>query len=275
MSARDEILDRIRTILSRPDLSFPPVEAPPLTADERMTVTHAEGDTAALALRFGQELEKLYGSYEILASAVEVRLALINRLKDWAVEEDAARKGPKPETYGQERMVLSWAPAQLPIDGLAEALADMQWTLVAPDNLTSPEALDKVRFIRFGVTGVEAAFASTGSMLVVSGAGTNRSASLLPFRHIALIPFSRLYPTMEAWLAERRAAGELVDLLRTRAGWNMITGPSKSADIEMNLTLGVHGPKYVHAILFDDTRPVVSQEDRAELERLVALEDDE
>ncbi len=275
MSARDEILDRIRTILSRPELSFPPVEAPPLTADERMTVTHAEGDAAALARRFGQELEKLYGSYEILASAIEVRLALINRLTDWAAEEDAARKGPKPETFGQERMVLSWAPAQLPIDGLAEALADMQWQLVAPDKLTSPEALEKVRFVRFGVTGVEAAFASTGSMLVVSGPGTNRSASLLPFRHIALIPFSRLYATMEAWLTERRAAGELVDLLRTRAGWNMITGPSKSADIEMNLTLGVHGPKYVHAILFDDTRPVISEAERAEIARLMALDDDE
>lgn len=275
MSARDEILTRIRTILSRPDLAFPPVEAPPLAPEERMTVTHAEGDAAALAVRFGRELEKLYGSYEILASAVEVRLALINRLSEWAAAEDAARKGPKPETYGQERMVLSWDPAQLPIDGLAEALADMQWKLVAPDKLTGSEALETVRFIRFGVTGVEAAFASTGSMLVVSGAGTNRAASLLPFRHIALIPFSRLYPTMEAWLAERRAAGELTDLLRTRAGWNMITGPSKSADIEMILTLGVHGPKFVHAILFDDERPVASEQARSEFERLVAMAEDE
>ena len=251
-TARTEILTRIRTILSRPDLPFPPVDPPPLTAAERMTVTHAEGTPRQLAERFGQELTTLYGSYEILDSAVEVRLALINRLTDWAAEEEAARKGPKPETYGQDRMVLSWAPDKLPIDGLAAALADMGWKLVAPASLTTPEALDGVRFIRFGVTGVEAAFAATGSLLVVAGAGQSRAASLLPFRHIALIPFSRLYPTVEAWLAERRAAGNLEALLRARAGWNLITGPSKSADIEMNLTLGVHGPKFVHAILFDD-----------------------
>ncbi|MFZ1767895.1 MAG: hypothetical protein WAU00_01785, partial [Caldilinea sp.] len=177
-SARDEILTRIRTILSRPDLPFPPVEAPPLTADERMTVTHAEGARQQLAERFGEELTRLYGSFEILESAVEVRLALINRLTDWAAEEEAARKGPKPETYGQDRMVLSWAPDKLPIAGLAEVLTDMQWELVAPQQLTTPEALDRVRFIRFGVTGVEAAFAATGSMLVVSSAGQNRAASL-------------------------------------------------------------------------------------------------
>jgi L-lactate dehydrogenase complex protein LldG len=261
MSTRAEILTRIRTILSRPDLPFPPVDTPPLTAEERMTVTHAAGTPRQLAGCFGQELTKLYGSYEILDSAVEVRLALLNRLSDWAAEEEAARKGPKPETYGQDRMVLGWAPERLPVDGLAEALADTGWKLVAPANLTTPEMLDGVRFIRFGVTGVEAAFAATGSLLVVAAAGQSRSASLLPFRHIALIPFSRLYPTLEAWLAERRAAGELEALLRARAGWNLITGPSKSADIEMNLTLGVHGPKFVHAILFDDAR----QRERGEI----------
>ncbi len=147
---------------------------------------------------------------------------------------------------------MSWHPDHLPVDGLAESLADVGWTLVYPEDLTTPESREAVRFIRFGLTGVEAAFAATGSMLVLTGAGRSRTASLLPFRHIALIPFSRLYPTIEAWLAERRAQGELVDLLRERAAWHMITGPSKSADIEMNLTLGVHGPKFVHAILFDD-----------------------
>lgn len=252
MDARNEILTRIRTILDRPDLPFPPREAPPLTAEERMTVTHAEGGKRQLAERFGQELTKLYGSYEILESAIEVRLALINRLNDWAAEEEAARKGPKPDLRGQERMVLSWAADKLPVEGLHEALADTGWKPVAPPRLTTPEALEAVRFIRFGVTGVEAAFAATASMLVIAGPGQSRAASLLPFRHVAIIPFSRLYPTIESWLAERRAAGELVDLLRSRAGWNLITGPSKSGDIEMNLTLGVHGPKFVHAILFND-----------------------
>jgi L-lactate dehydrogenase complex protein LldG len=251
MSARDEILNRIRVILARPDLPFPPQDAPALEPDERLVVTHAEGSPQELAQRFGAELEQLYGSFEILDSAVEARLALINRLTDWAADEEAARKGPRLET-GQEKTVLSWAADELPVDGIAETLTDVGWKLVAPRDLSTAESRDAVRFIRFGLTGVEAAFAATGSLLVVSGPGRSRSASLLPFRHIALVPFSRIYPTIEAWLAERRAAGDLPALLQQRAAWNMISGPSKSADIELNLTLGVHGPKFIHVILFND-----------------------
>jgi L-lactate dehydrogenase complex protein LldG len=251
MTTRDEILNRIRVILSRPDLPFPPPDAPPLAAAERMTVTHAGGDLRALALRFGTELAQLYGTYEVLDSAVEARLALVNRLTEWEEEEQAARKGPSLTT-GQERMVLTWAPEQLPVSGLAEMMADVGWQLVAPTDLSSPESREAVRFIRFGLTGVAAALAATGSLLLPSAPGQSRVASLLPLRHIALVPFSRLYPTIEAWLAARRAAGDLVEQLRGRAAWHMITGPSKSADIEMNLTLGVHGPKFVHVILFDD-----------------------
>jgi L-lactate dehydrogenase complex protein LldG len=251
-SARDDILGRLRASLARPDLRFPPQVTPMLTGETRMTVTHADGGLEELAARFGAELTKLYGTFEIAETATEARLAMINRILTWMEQENADRKGAVITT-GQERSVLAWTASNLPIDNVDSALADLGLTLVAPSDLRTPESRERVRHIRCGITGVEAAFAATGSLLMMAGPGTNRSASLLPFRHIALVPFSRLYRNFEEWLAERREAGTLIDTVRSRANLTLISGPSKSADIEMNLTLGVHGPKFLHAILFDDT----------------------
>ena len=252
MSTRDEILEKIRQPLREPTLRFPALNAPPLTSEERMTVTEARGEFLQLAQRFGEELKALQGSFEIVDSPSAARMACIRTIQQWMQEEVDERKGLALQT-GQEHSVLAWEPAQLPILGLAESFADMKIQLVAPDDLTTPESRDAIRLIRYGLTGVEAALASTGSMLMLSSAaGTSRSASLLPYRHLALIPFDRLYPTMESWVADKRQTGKLVDLLRNNANISMITGPSKSADIEGNLTLGVHGPRYIHAILFDE-----------------------
>lgn len=249
MSVRDEILQRLRSTLERSNLPFPPSNAAPLTPAERLTVTHAEGDKLALAQRFGAELVKLHGSYQIVESMAEARMALINQLLTWKAEEEESRKGQRLVTR-QENSVLSWAPDALPITGVDEALKDMGFQLVVPTDLRSVESREAIRFIRLGITGVEAAFASTGSLLVASGPATSRVASLLPFRHLALIPVERLYPTVESWLQTQRANDTLVDFLRSHVNVALISGPSKSADIEMNLTLGVHGPKFVHAILF-------------------------
>ena len=120
MSARDEILNRMREELRRPDLRFPPLNPPPLTADQRMTVTSATGTPVELAERFGQELETLHGSYEITATPVEARLALINRLLTWVEQEEAERHGPRPAT-GQDRQVLSWEANALPVAGIADS----------------------------------------------------------------------------------------------------------------------------------------------------------
>jgi L-lactate utilization protein LutC len=251
MTARDDILHNLRTTLARPDLRFPPANPPPLTAATRLTVTSAMGDQRALAERFGTELVKLHGTCQIVESVPEARLALISKLLLWMEEEAESRKGTHLET-GQQRMVLSWAPTQLPVPALREALADLKIQLVTPGDLTTDEARHRVRYIRFGVTGVEAAFAATGSMLMVTSPQTNRVASLLPFRHIALIPFRRLAPTVEDWLRTARANGELVERYRNHANLTLISGPSRSTDIELNLTLGVHGPRFVHAILFEE-----------------------
>ncbi len=252
--SRNEILSSLRHTLARPDLRFPPADPPPLTRDERITVTHAEGNAWELALRFGAELEKLHGTYDVLETPAEARLALIARLQSWIDEEAAERKGA-PLITGQERTVLGWAPDQLPIADLDRVLDDLDLILVHPDDLHALDSRNEVRHIRLGLTGVEAAFASTGSMMMASRGPRSRSASLLPLRHVALIPFRQLYPTIESWLANQRDrvdGDSLADLVRGTANLSMITGPSKSADIEGKLTLGVHGPRFVHVILFDD-----------------------
>lgn len=249
MTARDEILHKLSSTLARPDLRFPPGEVTPLTPATRMEVTQADGDKLALAQRFGAELTKLHGSYQIVESVAEARMALINQLVAWKTDEEQSRKGQQRATR-QENSVLSWRPDSLPVNGVDDALKDMGFQLVIPRDLQRAESREAIRFIRFGITGVEAAFASTGSIVVSSGPTTNRVASLLPFRHLVLIPFASLYPTPESWLQTRREAGALIDWLRENANLTLISGPSKSADIEMNLTLGVHGPKFVHAILF-------------------------
>lgn len=253
MAARDQILDRLRTTLARPDLRFPAQDPPPLTDGTRMAFTHASGGAPELAGRFVAELTALHGSAEVVESPAEARLALINRLQRWQKEEEAAIKGARLET-GQERMVLGWDARAMPLESVGEALGDMGFTLVTPTSLASSEAREAVRHIRYGVTSAHAAFAATGSLLLASGPQTPRAPSLLPFRHVALVPLSRLYPNIEAWLAERRER-DLLQFMRAHANLALVSGPSKSADIEMNLTLGVHGPKFLHVILFDDMRP--------------------
>jgi L-lactate dehydrogenase complex protein LldG len=101
-----------------------------------------------------------------------------------------------------------------------------------------------------GVTGVDLAVAETGSLIVVSGRGRPRSTSLLPPFHVAVFDRTVLVESLahvgvflEAWHAEGAPAdGGVI---------NVITGPSRTADIELTLTRGVHGPKEVHAVFVE------------------------
>jgi L-lactate dehydrogenase complex protein LldG len=93
-----------------------------------------------------------------------------------------------------------------------------------------------------GVTGALAALADTGSVGLVHGLGRARLVSLLPPVHVALVSIERLHATLGAVFAAQP------DLLRTSANVVFVTGPSRTADIEMTLTRGVHGPRIVHVV---------------------------
>jgi L-lactate dehydrogenase complex protein LldG len=97
----------------------------------------------------------------------------------------------------------------------------------------------------FGVVYADYAAAYTGSITVLSDAGKGRSVSLLPTVLMVIIPIERLKTRLGEILGDfdRTGTGALP------AGIHFISGPSRSADIENDLTIGVHGPGIVYALI--------------------------
>jgi L-lactate dehydrogenase complex protein LldG len=104
--------------------------------------------------------------------------------------------------------------------------------------------------VRVGLTGVDAALAATGSVVVVSGSGRARAASLVPPIHIAVVAASQIVPDLESWWAVQKAAG--LEQIRQHSNVVVITGPSRTADIAMQLVMGMHGPRELHLVLLAD-----------------------
>lgn len=96
-----------------------------------------------------------------------------------------------------------------------------------------------------GVVMVDYAAAYTGSIIVTSSPDKGRSVSLLPTVMIAIVPVDRLFTRVGQVLAHYN--GSIRD--KMPAGIHFISGPSRSADIENDLTIGVHGPGIVYALV--------------------------
>jgi len=93
--------------------------------------------------------------------------------------------------------------------------------------------------IQVGVTKALCGLADTGSVLVADGKGDPLKASLLPEVHIVILRAADIYPSLS----------DAINLVKNKAAAVFITGPSRTADIEMTLTIGVHGPKEIHVFL--------------------------
>lgn len=99
--------------------------------------------------------------------------------------------------------------------------------------------------IRLGITKAICGLADTGSILVADGAGHPLHASLLPQIHVAVLSVSDILPSL--------ADAMRLPVVRESRASVVITGPSRTADIEMSLTIGMHGPAELHIFLVYDT----------------------
>ncbi len=156
-----------------------------------------------------------------------------------ALDEIVARHGSGP--------LLSWDTDQLPNVGALSHLEDLGCIRVNGHVPGDPDArrVHQTGYmdVHIGLTGADAGFAETGSIVVHSGEGRPRMASLVPLIHVAILPAGRIFRSPMHWLTEPGTQ------IAAHTNVVYITGPSRTADIEQQLNLGVHGPRELHVIL--------------------------
>jgi len=146
--------------------------------------------------------------------------------------------------------VLAWQAESLPVPGLLDYLRREGFKLpgseIPPEEPARSQRLAEIERVKVGLTSVAVALADTGTLALRSGPGRPRLASLSVRSHIALFTPQQLQPSWAAWWS---AQPDLANWVRGASNLTLITGPSRTADIEMTLTVGVHGPGEVIAIL--------------------------
>jgi L-lactate dehydrogenase complex protein LldG len=150
----------------------------------------------------------------------------------------------------QATRVVAWDEADVGLPGLDRLLESIGVARAgaAPGAGARKAAIDEQAEAPVGITGADVAIAESGTLVLAGGAGRGRLASLLTPIHVAIVRESQIVRGLGDALARLRSLyGDR--LLADRSNVTLITGPSRTADIELTLTLGVHGPREVHVVI--------------------------
>jgi L-lactate dehydrogenase complex protein LldG len=148
--------------------------------------------------------------------------------------------------------VISWDRDEIGLPGLDALLAELSvrtpdGTIVGAERAVRLQALEPAQVC---ISGADAGIAESGTLLVRSGVGRGRLASLLAPVHIAVLRGAQVVRGLGDALAlmqERHGP----DIFADSSNLTLISGPSRTGDIEQTLTLGVHGPREIHVLLIE------------------------
>lgn len=211
MSSREIILARVRAKLGRGDAAGRRVRAEAALAAPLRGPQPVVGDDPAG--RFCAKASALASTVERVPAAADVPAAVTRYL-------DAAGLG-RCAVGAADLATFDWAAAGLAVAWRGAVDADT-----------------------VGLTGSFCAIAETGTLVLLSGPRTPASLSLLPETHVAVVFADRIVATLEdAFALLRREEGEIPRSL------NLISGPSRTGDIEQTIVLGAHGPRRVHLVV--------------------------
>lgn len=135
--------------------------------------------------------------------------------------------------------------------GLASRLPELGVTVIPTDALTPETSRERFFDADIGISSVNYSIGETGSMVVMAQRDDPRSLSLLPPIHVAVAHRTQILPDLfdlfDLFEGNSAAEGQGLPSCLT-----LITGPSKTGDIELRLVTGVHGPGELHVVLVDE-----------------------
>jgi L-lactate utilization protein LutC len=158
------------------------------------------------------------------------------------------REGPKEGLVEQFRKALeALAGKVVVVNTRADAEVAIEKALNGRTSIrgSGEDSREAIAATEVGITSADYALADTGS-LVIFTESQSRLLSLLPPCHIAVIESSRIVASLDDVFRLRPMPGA------NSSAMVVITGPSRTADIEMRLVRGVHGPGEIHVIIVED-----------------------
>jgi L-lactate dehydrogenase complex protein LldG len=219
-AARDNVLARVRRALAKTGR-----DAQGLRAAEAYLAAHAQGPRPALpgdlVERFMRRARDMESTVERITELNEIPTHVARYLEALQLPPALSAQKSHEGVCWPEFAALDWAGAGLRIEARPTTGSD-----------------------RLGITGVFCAIAETGTMVILTGADAPTATALLPDTHVAVVPADRIVTGMEdAFALIRRERGALPRAV------NLISGPSRTGDIEQTIVLGAHGPFRVHILI--------------------------
>ncbi len=218
--AHENIMGRVRKALGKQGR-----DEAALAAAESYIASHAQGPRpkppSDLVEQFMRRARDMESTVERVGERSEIPQRVARYLAQLQLPAASTADKPNAGVCWPEFATLDWAGAGLQIEARPTTGSD-----------------------RLAVTGAFCAIAETGTMVIVTGADTPTASILLPETHVAVVPAHRIVGGMEEAFALLREERRVMP-----RGVHLVSGPSRTGDIEQTIVLGAHGPYRVHILI--------------------------
>lgn len=229
-SARDQVLGGIRRALRREALD--PTAAAPL---EQRLAQPPRGPIPARTNGLDRKrLADLFDKYAGEVSATTMRVARLDDVPEAVATFLASQNLPAEIAMAPDPLLDRVPWSKRPLLKIRQGRSDGR---------------DAV-----GLSAAFAGIAETATLMLASGPGSPSTLNFLPDTHVVVLPASRVVgPLEDAW-AKLRAAhpGAALSGAAMPRTVNLITGPSRTGDIEQKILMGAHGPRRLHIVIVED-----------------------